>query len=534
MATCPQCKTRYADDVPECAADGVTLVPDRVMEQLLRNEITPGTMIGEYRVEKKIGEGGFGAVFRALQPIIGKPVAIKLLSRSFSDDPAIVSRFIAEARAVNQIRHKNIVDIFSFGAIPDGRQYFVMELLVGEPLDERLKDKGFFELDELVPILRGVLRALAAAHAKGLVHRDLKPENVFLAVDDEGVVTPKLIDFGIAKLLGDESREHKTRTGTPIGTPYFMSPEQCRGKNVDHRTDIYSVGAMMHTLLTGRRPFDGDSAMDVLYKQMVDPAPRLGAHRPGLPTALEDLVLRMLEKDASKRPQSVTEVLRLIEELAGTSGRASIPIVPPGVTAKDARASIAEIEAAKTSLGTPAMSIAEEPATSSAGSGPGSTDIVSRVLPAAAKTVGDRSDAPVRPVAAASTPTHAPTAKSPLLQMVGVAAVVFGISLGVYFLVRSPSATSSSTSASSESRLAPSTSATAASKDPPTKPAPAEPVPAAPSLSASSAAPPTSKPSSALPELSATVSIPLLPSAVKPGLPAVPRPTFDPNEVTYE
>ncbi|MFO0619194.1 MAG: protein kinase [Polyangiaceae bacterium] len=458
MASCPQCKTRYADDVHECAADGATLVPDRVIEQLEKNEITPGTMIGEYRVRKKIGEGGFGAVFEAVQPVIGKPVAIKLLSRSFSDDPAIVSRFIAEARAVNQIRHKNIVDIFSFGALPDGRQYFVMELLSGEPLDERLRTKGHFELAEIAPILRGVLRALVAAHAAGLVHRDLKPENVFLAIDEDGVITPKLIDFGIAKLLGDERREHKTRTGTPIGTPYFMSPEQCRGKNVDHRTDIYSIGAMLHMLLTGRRPFDGDSAMDVLYKQMVDPPPRLSAHREGIPRPVEEFVLRMLEKDANARPQTMAEVLRQLDALAGTPERASIPILASGIG--KGRESIADLESAKTSIGGPALSLAEA---APAEGGAGNTEIVSKVLPTAAKTVGDR--APLSAARSAS-PTSTGTR---IAQVAGVAAAVFGVSLGVYLVVLRPPSSSSATASPSVASEAANTAKPGAGTHAPTR-----------------------------------------------------------------
>src|SRR5262249_29144162 len=149
-----------------------------------------------------------------------------------------ISRFIAEARAVNQIHNRHIIDIFSFGTLDDGRQYYVMELLVGKPLDVYLKQKGRLSPEEAMPILRGIARALDAAHAPGIPHPALKPENIFLVFDDDGTAFPKLLDFGIAKLLGDSASgvaSHKTRTGTPLGTPYYMSPEQCRGRNVDHR-----------------------------------------------------------------------------------------------------------------------------------------------------------------------------------------------------------------------------------------------------------------------------------------------------------
>src|SRR6185369_16909898 len=177
-------------------------------------------------------------------------------------------RFIAEARAVNQIRHRNIIDIYSFGKLGDGRQYYVMEYLDGEPLDALLDRVGNLSIADALPILRPIAKALDAAHAKGIAHRDLKAENVFLGTDSEGAV-PKLLDFGIAKLMGrEEALKHKTRTGAPIGTPYYMSPEQCRGKDVDHRTDIYAFGVLTYLMLTGVYPFDADDYMSILMQQL--------------------------------------------------------------------------------------------------------------------------------------------------------------------------------------------------------------------------------------------------------------------------
>ena len=156
-----------------------------------------GSEVGEYRIEALIGRGGFGSVYRAVHPVIGKQVAIKVLARKYSADPAVVSRFQHEARAVNQIRHRNIIDIFGFGQLEDGRSYYVMELLDGQPLDEHLAQVGAIPLGEAIPILRAVARALAAAHAKGIAHLDLKPENIFLARESDGTIFPKLLDFGI-------------------------------------------------------------------------------------------------------------------------------------------------------------------------------------------------------------------------------------------------------------------------------------------------------------------------------------------------
>ncbi|MDB4995837.1 MAG: uncharacterized protein JWM74_3269 [Myxococcaceae bacterium] len=334
MATCPTCRKRYADSVTTCEVDGDGLLPNEAFSGV-DIDLAEGLAVGEYRIEKKIGEGGFGCVYKAVHPLIGKAAAIKVLNRQYSSNPQMVSRFISEARAVNQIRHRNIIDIFSFGSLEDGRQYFVMELLEGMPLDGYLKERGRLPPEDALPILRSVARALDAAHAAGIAHRDLKPENVFLSFDDEGGIFPKLLDFGIAKLLANESSTGgtgagaagpKTRTGTPMGTPYYMSPEQCRGKNVDKRTDIYSFGVMCHELLTGKLPFDGDDLMDLLIKQTTVQPPSMSSVCPELPPSLDAPVLRMLEKDPEKRPASLTAA---VDELTRAAKDGGFPVVLP-------------------------------------------------------------------------------------------------------------------------------------------------------------------------------------------------------------
>jgi serine/threonine-protein kinase len=319
MATCPSCRDHYADDVTTCPKDGATLVPDAAAAAL-DADLRAGEQVGEYRVEAKIGEGGFGAVYRAVHPVIGKTAAVKLLHRQFSSNPEMVSRFIAEAKAVNQIRHKNIIDIFAFGTLADGRQYYVMEMLEGRSFDRYLRERGRLPVEEALPVLRAVGRALDAAHAQGIVHRDLKPENIFLQFDEDGVPTPKLLDFGIAKLLGDADKGHKTRTGTPMGTPYYMSPEQAHGRAVDHRTDVYSFGVMTHQVLTGRVVFDGESLMDVLFKHTRAQPPRMSEVCPDLPPALDPPVLRMLEKDPAARPSTLAEAVDALARAASEAG----------------------------------------------------------------------------------------------------------------------------------------------------------------------------------------------------------------------
>ena len=294
-------------------------MPDQTFASL-ENELQPGTKVGEYVIEEVLGEGGFGTVYRGTHPVIGKSAAVKILKCEFSSNPEMVSRFIAEARAVNQIRHRNIIDIFAFGTLEDGRHYYVMELLEGTTLDRLILARGHLNPVEAFPIFRQLGRALGAVHAAGITHRDLKPENVFLTYDDDGHPIPKLLDFGIAKLLvGDTQPHHKTRSGTPMGTPLYMSPEQVHGRDVDHRTDIYAFGILVHESLTGAPPFDGDSVMDVLTKQ-TSALPQPMSELADLPPELDAPVLAMLEKDPAKRPQSITLAIDRLTEAAESVG----------------------------------------------------------------------------------------------------------------------------------------------------------------------------------------------------------------------
>ncbi len=318
MATCPECFAHYEDEVESCAKDGARLLPDEACQRF-DEELRRGDVVGEYRIEKKIGEGAYGKVYSALHPVIGKHAAIKVLNRKFSSDPQVVSRFVSEARAVNQIRHRHIIDIFSFGTLEDGLQYFVMELLEGSTLNKYLKQHGRLSPEEAIPILRGIGRALDAAHAASVAHRDLKPENVFVSFDEDGRCYPKLLDFGIAKLMGDEG-EHHTRTGALMGSPGYMSPEQCRGKNVDHRTDIYAMGVMCHELLTGKRPFTGESTMDLMFKHAKEPPPPMSTLCPAIPASLDEPVLRMLAKEPADRPDTLAAAIDALALAAHHAG----------------------------------------------------------------------------------------------------------------------------------------------------------------------------------------------------------------------
>ncbi len=280
-----------------------------------------GVMVGEYRIEGLLGEGAFGAIYQATHPVIGKRAAVKVLHRDIAAVQEMVQRFVDEARAVNQIRHKNIVDIFSFGTLQDGRHYCVMELLRGRTLAEEIVLKKRLGIEEALPILKDVARALAAAHAVGITHRDLKPENVFLVDDGEGGFTTKLLDFGIAKLRRDDSNAGpKTKTGTAMGTAAYMAPEQCRGRDVDPRTDVYSFGVLTYEVLTGRRPFDGESFVEVAYKHLHEHAIPPSVVIAGLPTVVDRTVAAMMQKDPDKRP---ADIGRAMAEFAAALGHPS-------------------------------------------------------------------------------------------------------------------------------------------------------------------------------------------------------------------
>jgi serine/threonine-protein kinase len=265
-------------------------------------DLEAGQMVGEYRVEGLLGEGGMGRVYSSTHPVIAKRAAIKVLHPELSVNREAVERFVQEARSVNQIGHPNIVDIFSFGTMPDGRCYFVMEWLRGESLRDRLR-KSPLPTTQSLAVLETVSLALEAAHDTGIVHRDLKPDNIFL-VDVKGTQpTVKLLDFGIAKLLGNDSdRIEKTATGNLLGTPAYISPEQARGQHVDHRTDIYALGCLAYELLTGWLPFPAESAADMIARHLYEPPPGARDKNPSVPREVESLIIAMLSKDVAQRP----------------------------------------------------------------------------------------------------------------------------------------------------------------------------------------------------------------------------------------
>jgi serine/threonine protein kinase len=265
-----------------------------------------GRTIGEYEVMGIIGEGGMGYVLSGIHPYIKKKVAIKILKPELSNNIQVMNRFLAEAQAVNAIGHPNIIDIFSFGTLEEGSNYFVMEYLDGETLGAYLEEGKIISYKAAHEILEDIFDALKATHSKGIVHRDLKPDNIFL-LRRKGRFFTKLLDFGLAKFSEEGFVTTHTKTGMPVGTPLYMSPEQCMGTDVDTQSDIYSLGIILYRMFTGRVPFSGGSFLTIITAHMVqDPHPpsKISSISP----ELEKIILWCLEKDKKDRPKSV-EVL---------------------------------------------------------------------------------------------------------------------------------------------------------------------------------------------------------------------------------
>ncbi|WP_437665207.1 serine/threonine-protein kinase [Sorangium sp. So ce1182] len=426
------CRVAYPDNVATCPEHGGALLPDESFsgDDL---ELQPGAMIGEYRVERMLGAGTFGDVYAGEHPLIGKRVAIKVLNRRFASDPTIVSRFVGEARAVNRIRHRNIIDIFSFGVI-DERHYFVMELLDGLTLGALIRREGRLSPGRAASLLEGIADALDAAHAAGITHRDLKPENIFVATEKGGRYFPKLLDFGVAK-LADEALAHKTATGVAVGTPAYMSPEQVRGKAVDHRADIYALGVIAHEMLTGTLLFQADSAMDVMMMHLLNEPPRASSVCADLPPELDAPVLAMLAKRAQERPPSagaavqalVEQVRKLgLEGLDGAgasrprSGERAVSIGPRHISADAATAAVAAVAPEVEAETEPERAGASGTLRSPGASGSGAAGRTEPMLPAAPLDAGpaprDAGPAPgaAGPVEIGRTVALAPLPDAPL------------------------------------------------------------------------------------------------------------------------
>jgi serine/threonine-protein kinase len=284
-----------------------------------------GERVNNYEVRSVLGEGGMGAVYLAEHPFMGRKAAIKVLRPELAQDPALVERFMNEARAANAIHHPNIIDIIDVGLLPSGIPYMMMEFLEGESLARRI-ERGRLPVAEAVDVATQTAWALQAAHAKEIVHRDLKPDNLFLVPDDGRPfgARVKVLDFGIAKLRGELSGGGaKTQTGSVMGTPPYMSPEQCRGltEEIDHRTDIYALGIILYEMLVGAPPFMSAGWGDVVLMHVTKPVPPPREKNPAVSAELQAVILKALAKLSADRWASMDELDAALRKSIGAPSR---------------------------------------------------------------------------------------------------------------------------------------------------------------------------------------------------------------------
>ncbi len=263
-----------------------------------------------YRIDERVGHGGMGCVYKASHTVIERRVAIKTLHEHLAQESDLLTRFKSEAQASAAVVHPNLVTIYDFGLLAGKVPYIVMEFLEGTDLSTMLEQLGKIDEPTGRKIFLQVLDALSAVHRKGIVHRDLKPSNIMIIATDDDPCSVKLVDFGIAKIL-DSKRESLTMTGEAIGSPRYMSPEQCRGTTIDHRSDIYSLGCVMFEAFSGQRAFNGGTALEVMM-QHINETPSTDLLNQHLSQKTVQLIMSMLEKDPNNRPSSASEIHKVL------------------------------------------------------------------------------------------------------------------------------------------------------------------------------------------------------------------------------
>ncbi len=299
---CPKCSKEYPGDLKVCPVDGATLV------QPGDRDLTGEELDGRYRVKRVLGRGGMGVVYIAEQTMIGRLVGLKVLRRDMVQDTASIKRFQTEAKAIARLRNPHTITLYDFGVTSDGLLYYTMELLDGSPLSDVLRDDGPMPVDRAAEIIFQTLESLEEAHDQEILHRDLKPDNLYVS-RHKGKDHVTVLDFGIAKLVGDQSMETITRTGMICGTPQYLAPEQALGNPAVPASDLYSLGIVFYEMLAGMPPFQETTPMKVLLKHLNEqPVPvRVKNPQVEVPVAIEGFLQRALEKTPEARFGNVRE-----------------------------------------------------------------------------------------------------------------------------------------------------------------------------------------------------------------------------------
>jgi serine/threonine-protein kinase len=407
LKTCTSCGAEWPDDTKFCPNDGTTL---RSAEGA---DLIGSVVADSYHIEKKLGEGGMGAVYLAEHVKMGRKSAIKVMAQSMANDPEAIARFNREAANAGRINHPNVCAIYDFGETSEGIIYLAMEFIKGESLSDLLHREGALPPERAVRILQQTADALQAAHDLGIVHRDLKPDNIMLAKGRGGSDVVKVVDFGIAKAMTGEEGQKVTKTGLVVGTPEYMSPEQLSGDVLDGRSDIYSLALVFYRMLSANLPFKADSAQEMMIKRLTDKPRTLNEVVAGgnFPNQLQQTIDKALERMPGDRYTSAVEF------------------------ATDAEASVRGFAAAPQA--------ATDAATQLIDTGP-SEGITEEMLPDTQVSVSPKAAAPAAPPAEQATPATpttpapvlspaaAPRKKKPIAAIIGAVVVIAGGGGGLY------------------------------------------------------------------------------------------------------
>ncbi len=341
MINCPHCRQPLSDDARFCNRCGASISSDKntvphdpaTLPTIVAPPSADDPLLGraldsKYQIIARIGAGGMGSVYRARRLHIGDEVAVKVLLQSFVNNTAALERFRREARAAAMLHHPNVVTIHDYGESREAQApaFIVMEMVAGLSLRDLLEREGRLPVQRAIALMRGICAGVGAAHRNHIVHRDIKPDNIIVQPPhSEGEEeTVKVLDFGIAKLRDMASNAALTQTGMVIGTPYYMSPEQCKAAPLDSRSDVYSLGAMMYEMLAGSPPFTAETPTGIVAKHLTEPPPPLPSAL-SIPSAIEAVIMRALAKDPQARQSDATEMAREMQAAMAHTSQAAAP-----------------------------------------------------------------------------------------------------------------------------------------------------------------------------------------------------------------